>query len=64
MFKTLGMHLAEQQKALAHHLYVQIYFGELHDLHGEGCAFKESVENVCDCVLLEVYELVKSWKRM
>lgn len=64
MFKTLGMHLVEQHKTLTHFLYSAIYTGELSAWHSDGCAFKECVENRCDCVLIEAYRLVKDWKNV
>ena len=63
MFKTLGMHLQEQQRALSHFLYSAIHTGELNAWHSDGCAFKDSVENKCDCVLIEAYRVVKNWKQ-
>jgi hypothetical protein len=63
MEKTLAMELADNHKLLSHFVYSAIYRGELSNWHTEGCAFRDSVENRCDCVLIDFYRLVKNWKR-
>jgi hypothetical protein len=61
--KTLEVELADYHKELSHFFYDAIYRGKLSDWHTEGCPFIESIENRCECVLLEAYKLVKHWVR-
>lgn len=63
MKKTLEMELADYHKELSHYFYNVIYKGALRDEHTLGCPFNETVENRCDCVLLDAYKLIKHWQR-
>lgn len=63
MKKTLEMELADYHKELSRYFYNVIYQSELRECHSLGCAFNESVENRCDCVLLDAYKLIKHWVR-
>ena len=63
MEKTLEMELADYHKELSHFFYKAIYGGEFRYSHNDGCAYNDSLENRCDCVLLEAYKLVKHWVR-
>jgi hypothetical protein len=63
MKKTLAIELREYHDDLSEFMYFTIYEGELRDWHTLGCAFNDSNENRCDCVLLDAYKLIKHWKR-
>lgn len=40
----------------------EIYRGKLSIWHSDGCGFADDVENICDCVLMESLDFLRSWQ--
>jgi hypothetical protein len=59
MNKTLRIELSDQRKEITAELYAAIYRGKLRDEHEGHCEFRASVENKCDCNLVEALDVVR-----